>query len=118
MNIKLKKSEIKALRQLCTRDDSIAQLSAKLEAKPSFTSRVLDGLKKKGLVEFSKTGAMKIVRLSSASHAQYFKLLSDSRPQASIEEWLSGYAMDILVAALAGTEVTAKGEIGVVDVAG
>ncbi len=102
MIVQLKKSEIVALRQICQQEGSIKELSARLGAKPSFTSRVLDSLRKKGLVEFTQSGTMKIIRLSSASHAQHFKQLVDSRPEAKIEKWLSGYAMEILIATVGG----------------
>ena len=104
MALKLSKSEIRALRQICRQDGTVSGLAAKLGAKESFMSRVLRSLGEKGLVGVKKDGVKKTVQLSVASHAQNFKLLSDSRPDAKIEGWLSGFAMDILVVSEDGAE--------------
>jgi hypothetical protein len=44
-----------------------------------------------------KQGTEKKITLSSAAHAQAFQRLYQSRPNAKIEEWLSGRAMSILI---------------------
>lgn len=106
MALKLSKSEIRALRLICHQDSTVSGLAAKLGAKESFTSRVLRSLVEKGLVEAKKDGVKKTVSLSVASHAQNFKRLSDSRPDAKIENWLSGFAMDILVVSEAGAKTS------------
>ena len=106
MSLKLSKSEIRALRQVCRQEGTVSELAAKLGTKESFMSRVLRSLGEKGLVETKKDGVAKTVRLSVASHAQNFKLLSDSRPDAKIENWLSGFAMDILVVSADGAETS------------
>ncbi|VVB98795.1 Uncharacterised protein [uncultured archaeon] len=105
MYLKLSKSEIRALRLLCAQDASVGEMAARLKAKPSFASRILAGLLAKDLVLAEKKGTTKIFRLSSASHAQKFRQLSDSRPNAEIEEWLSGGAIDLLVVANGGVEI-------------
>jgi len=76
-----------------------------MKAKPSFASRILASLLSKGLVLAEKKGTTKIFRLSPASHAQKFKQLSDSRPNANIEDWLSGGAVDLLVVVAGGVEM-------------
>ena len=102
MNIKFTKSEVKALRQLCQESGNAGQLAHNLGMKNSFTSRIISSLKKKGLVEVKGDGNRKIIQLSIASHAQNFKALSDSRSDAKIENWLSSYAMDILIVSASG----------------
>ncbi len=118
MNIGLSKSEILTLRQTYQQSSSMSELARRLEVKPSFISRVVRKLEAKGLVQINKVsvkildmdsehvkGAVllprahfqKLVFQSMASHAQYFKDLADSRPEGKIENWLSGYAIDILI---------------------
>ncbi|MFH1306484.1 MAG: winged helix-turn-helix domain-containing protein [Candidatus Micrarchaeota archaeon] len=104
MNIKLSKSEVLALCRLCTRPASASQLSQKLGSEASSVSRTIAALKEKGLIDIDKAGTTKTIRLSMASHAQRFKLLYDSRPNAKIEKWLSGYAMDILISISDGAD--------------
>ncbi len=99
MTIKLSKIEILALRALSQEDFSAGKLAEKLGAKPSFVSRVLKSLAAKGLATIEKQATLRIARLSTASHAQAFKKLSDSRMASRMEDWLSGYAMGILVVA-------------------
>jgi len=106
MPLKLSKSEIRALREVCLQECTVSELAVLLGKKESFMSRVLRSLAEKGLVEIKKEGVKKIVRLSVASHAQTFKLLSDSRPDAKIEKWLSGFALDILVVSADGAETS------------
>ncbi len=110
MNTKLSKSEVKALRQLCREGGNAGQVAHSLGMKNSFTSRILARLKEKGLIDVKTEGSQKIIQLSVASHAQNFKQLSDSRPEAKIEKWLSGYAMDILIVSVGGatTELVLK----------
>ncbi len=102
MIIGFSKPEIKALRQICQREGTQGQLAAKLQVTQGFVSQILQKLAEKGIIDIRKEGVKKIVRLSTASHAQNFKLISDSRRDAKIENWLSGYAMDILVGIQAG----------------
>lgn len=106
MSIKLSKMEIIALRQLCQENLPAGKLAKNLTAKPSFISRVLKSLEGRGLVLLEKQGTSRIARLSPASHAQAFKKLSDSRPNSKIENWLCGYAMDILAIASEGAETS------------
>ena len=91
---------------MCHHGGTISELAAKLGTKESFMSRVVRSLVEKGLVETKKEGVTKTVRLSVASHAQNFKLLSDSRPDAKIENWLSGFAIDILIVSADGAETS------------
>ncbi len=98
MNLKLSKIEIIALRKLCMKSYSAGELAQELHVKRSFVSRLAKKLEGKGLVQVRKEGASRIMGLSPASHAQNFKKLSDSRPDAKIKKWLSGAAIGILVA--------------------
>ena len=103
MSIKLSKTEILALCQLCAQPASASQLSKKLGAA-SAVSRTISTLREKGIIDIEKAGTAKILKLSMASHAQRFKLLYDSRPNARIEKWLCGYAMDILISCPDGAQ--------------
>jgi len=94
MNLKLSKNELIALEKLCNNDFSIGQLAEELKKKESYVSRLVKMLEGKGLayrVENRK------IALSPASHAQSFKKLYLSRPEARVEEWLSGHAIGILI---------------------
>ncbi len=102
MNIKLSKLEIRALCKICQNPASASQLSDQLGAKASSASRIIAKLKEKGLIDTEKAHTTKTIKLSIASHAQRFKLLFDSRPEAKIEIWLSGYATDILISCADG----------------
>ncbi|MCX6777294.1 MAG: MarR family transcriptional regulator, partial [Candidatus Micrarchaeota archaeon] len=93
MWLNLSKSEVLALERICISRLSPGQLAESLGKKGSFVSRVLRKLEEKGLV----TREGREIRLSPASHAQKFKNLFDSRPNAKIEEWLCGNAMDVLI---------------------
>jgi predicted transcriptional regulator len=98
MNIKLSRKEVLALCQLCQGPASASQLSASLSIKPSSLSRIIASLKEKGLIDVEKNGTTKTMELSMLSHAQRFKLLYDSRPKVKFEDWLSGYAVEVLIA--------------------
>ena len=89
---------------VCGREGSLRELAGLLKAKESFLSRIVAGLARKGLVVVERRGTSKIVRLSPASHAQAFKKLSDSRPDAQIDQWLSGHAIGVLITASDGAE--------------
>lgn len=91
------------MKLLCGSDLYAKDLANKLGAKSSFVSRLLGSLEMKGLVSTDKQDAGKLVKLSPASHAQLFKRLYESRPEAQVESWLSGRALDVLVV-LAGRE--------------
>ena len=97
MLLKLSKSEILALRLLCRQDTTVGGLASQLKAKNSFASRIANSLEGKGLITIEKQRTTKTIRLSPASHAQDFKKLSDSRPDAGIEEWLSGMAIGAMI---------------------
>ncbi|MEK6843674.1 MAG: MarR family transcriptional regulator, partial [Candidatus Micrarchaeota archaeon] len=82
-----------ALEQFCKGSLDAGQLAQKLDKKSSFISRVLKKLQEKGLV----TRSGREISLSIAAHAQAFKKLHDSRPNAKIEEWLLGNSMSALL---------------------
>lgn len=105
MSLKFSEIEIRALRSLCSSDASAGELAARLRVKKSFVSRVLTKLEEKGIILGEKRGTTKVIMLSPASHAQNFKRLSDSRPNVKMEEWLRGWAIDVLVIALEGVEI-------------
>lgn len=104
MVLKISKKEMKALCLLCQAEATAGRLAEKLGVKKSFLSRILHSLEEKGLVAFERNGTSKIVRLSPASHAQNFKRLFDSRPNAHLENWLSGIAIDILIVSENGAD--------------
>lgn len=109
MLLSLSKSEIAVLKVLCTGGFSVSSLAGGLSVKPSFVSRVLSSLKAKGLVVVAeKQGTRLLVGLSPASHAQLFKQLFQSRPNAGIESWLSGRALDVLVVVAVEQGATSK----------
>jgi predicted transcriptional regulator len=97
MKLSLSKLEILTLEQLCSGPKTAKSLSEILHAKPSFVSRVMTSLKEKNLVLIEKKEKQKVVSLSVTSHAQAFKRLYESRPDAKIEHWLSGMTIDILI---------------------
>ncbi|MFH1306819.1 MAG: hypothetical protein ABIH83_04175 [Candidatus Micrarchaeota archaeon] len=99
MLLKLSKPEMLLLKQLCAQTLTPGQLAKLLNLKKSFIARILHSLSEKGLILASKQGTAKQIRLSPASHAQNFKKLSDSRPDAKMELWLCSKAMDILILA-------------------
>ncbi len=103
MWLNLSKNEILTLEALCKDSQSPGELAGKLGKKGSFVSRVLGKLDEKGLIARER----REIKLSPASHAQNFKILFDSRPNAKIEDWLRGNAMDVLILmtnSLEGTE--------------
>jgi len=93
MNLKLSKNEIFVLEKLCSNEYSVGELARELEMKGSYVSRLVKTLEEKGLVYHTEKRKM---ALSPASHAQSFKRLYFSRPQARIEEWLCGYSTGVL----------------------
>ncbi|MBU1197963.1 helix-turn-helix domain-containing protein [Candidatus Micrarchaeota archaeon] len=93
------KTELFALEALCVGEQTPKGLAVALRKNASFVSRVLGKLEEKGLI--LRNG--RLVKLSPAGHAQAFKRLYDSRPNAKIEEALWGSAMDVLLI-LAGSE--------------
>ncbi|MEM3555972.1 MAG: helix-turn-helix domain-containing protein [Candidatus Micrarchaeia archaeon] len=93
MWLNFSKLEILALKRLCAGTSTPGQLSEELGKKNSLISRMLNKLEEKGLVVRE---GRKVV-LSPASHAQSFKKMLDSRPNAKIEEWLSGNSMSVLL---------------------
>jgi predicted transcriptional regulator len=101
MALKISKSEILLMRELCKGERRLPQLSGNLGMKKSFLSRVLSGLKEKGLVCVERRERSATAMLSPASHAQIFKKLSDSRVNSRIEKWLAGAAIDMLIEATA-----------------
>jgi len=98
MNLNFSKKEVLALEVLCSESLSAGEIARKLGAKKSLVSRILRSLGEKGLALFEKKGTKKMIRLSPAAHARAFMRLFGSRPSAKIEEWLSGRAMDVLLA--------------------
>ncbi len=101
MALKISKSELRLLRELCRSERQPSGLSKALNMKKSFVSRVLGSLRKKGFISEEERGGKTTVSLSPASHAQVFKKLSDSRGNSRIEKWLAGAAIDILIGVLA-----------------
>ncbi|MEK6924306.1 MAG: winged helix-turn-helix domain-containing protein [Candidatus Micrarchaeota archaeon] len=97
--LKLSVLELRALSVLSESPKAVGQLAASLGASKSLASRVARSLQDKGLASASKEGVKKMVCISEAAHAQAFKRLLQSRPNARIEEWLSGFALDVLVVA-------------------
>jgi len=91
--------ELELLQVLCRGSASAGGLAEKLKKKNSFISRALRRLEQKGMV--TKSG--REISLSQTVHAQGFKRLYDSKPNAEIEGWLCSSAMDTLIA-LAGFE--------------
>ncbi len=98
MNLKLSVSEILALEQICTRNQSVTDLATALGKKKSFVSRVLRSLSEKRLAFGEKAGTKKTFSpaMMTAS-GQAFQKLFESRPDAKIEGWLSGSAIDVLI---------------------
>jgi len=105
MKTNLSEYELRVLRVLCQHDASAGELAVQLKVKNSFASRKLSSLESKGLILTEKRGTTKLIKLSPASHAQNFKKLSDSRPNANIEQWLSGFALDLLMLISNGIEM-------------
>jgi len=93
------KIEILVLQKLCEASASPGAIAAALGKKGSFISRAIARLLEKGMVEKNR----REISLSQAAHAQSFKRLYDSRPNAKIEKWLCKSAMDALIV-LAGFE--------------
>ncbi len=85
--------EILVLERLCEGSASPGKLAQALGKKNSFISRTIMKLLQKGMLE--KNGHE--LSLSSAAHAQSFKKLFDSRPNAKIENWLCSSTMDVLI---------------------
>ena len=100
VKLKLTKPELRALRYICNHEGSASQLADSMGVKRSFFTRITRSLEDNGLIQKTKLGTQKIVSLSTSNHAQTFKQLSDSKPDMKIENWLSGYAISILVTAL------------------
>ncbi|MFA5930321.1 MAG: helix-turn-helix domain-containing protein [Candidatus Micrarchaeia archaeon] len=96
MNLKLSKNEIIALEKLCTNEYTVGELARELKMKGSYASRLVKALEEKGLAYHTEK---RKVALSPASHAQGFKKLYLSKPQARMEEWLCGHSIGILVLA-------------------
>lgn len=101
MYLKFSKNEILALERFCAKDFSVGELAAGLGKKESYASRLVAGLERKGLVYRKES---RIIALSPSSHAQSFKELYISRPDAKIEGWLSGYSIAVLVLSSFGGE--------------
>ncbi len=94
MWLNFSKIEIMILEWLCEGSASPGELTVSLGKKNSFISRALGKLIEKGMA--SKSGHA--VSLSASAHAQGFKKLYDTRPNAKIENWLCGSSMDVLIA--------------------
>lgn len=105
--IKLGVLELKALSALVEEGASVGGLAERLGASAGLASRAVSGLLDKGFVVVSREGVRKLVSLSDAGHARAFKRLMQSRPNAGVEEWLSGSALDVLVVA-SGSEGAAR----------
>jgi len=98
MELNLSKHEIMVLKQLCSGDQLAINLSKTLNINKSFLSRIIKKLEGKDLVIAEKrTKEGRLIKLSGLNHAQSFKRLFESKPNAKIEEWLSGSAMDVLI---------------------
>ena len=105
MLLKISEKELLVLEQLTLGDASAGELATALAIKQSSLSRLLKSLLEKGLVLIERKGASRVAELSPASHAQGFKRLFESRPIARIEQWLSGKALGVLVAASQGSGI-------------
>ncbi len=93
MYLKFSKYEFIALEKLCSGPLPTGELAKQMGKKDSYISRLAKTLIAKGLIVKQDNK----LQLSDASHAQSFKLLYQSRPNAKIENWLSGYGMAILI---------------------
>lgn len=100
--LKLSKLELRALSAVITGGgSSVKGLAFRQKVSLGLASRAATSLERKGFVKSLKTGASKFKELSDSRHAQEFKRLLQSRPNASLD-WLSGFGIEILV--LAGGE--------------
>ena len=100
MLLRLTKQEALALTHLCRGPSTVSGLASSLGAGESFASRLVHSLEEKGLAAAERKGVGKTVRLSDLPHAQAFRRLYDSRPQARIEEWVSGHSIEVLIVLL------------------
>ena len=97
MLIKLSKQEVRALKALCTTSLASGDLAKKLEISPGMATRTAQSLEKKALITVEKDAQSKILGLSLAQHAQALKRFYESRPNAKIEDWLSGPTIELLI---------------------
>jgi DNA-binding transcriptional ArsR family regulator len=97
MLIKLSKQEIRALGVLCTTSLAIGELAKKLSVSPGMANRLAKSLEKKALIDAKDESQSKILSISFAQHAQTFKRFYETRPDAKIEEWLAGPAIELLI---------------------
>lgn len=105
MSIKLSKTEVVLLENACRNSGNLAGLASASGLKLSFASRVVKSLEGKGMLQSNRGAEGKVIELSPASHAQAFKELYFSRPNAGIEAWLSGKALDVLASIGEGASV-------------
>jgi predicted transcriptional regulator len=99
MLLKLSKIEIKTCLTLFSKDSpiTVAELANELKIKQSFLSRVLKKLIEKDLIICKKIGREKYIQNSDKNHSQKLKDINNLRPNCNIGEWLSGYAIEVLV---------------------
>src|SRR3989338_3353444 len=97
MLIKLSKQEIRALEVLSTTSPAVGELAKALGVSPGMASRLAKSLEKKALITVKDEAQSKILDLSLAQHAQAFKRFYETRPNAKIEQWLAGPAIELLI---------------------
>ena len=97
VKLKLSRHEVLALIKLMEKPMKVSELADSLKVKRSFASRLVKDLEGKDFIIAKKEWNQKTISLSQYDHVESFKKLYNSRPDAHIEDWLSGTAMDILI---------------------
>ncbi len=97
MKLGLSKLEIKVLQNLCRNPSTVTSLARAMSISKSLVSKVVKQLTALNLVRIERKGTEKVINLSFSSHAEVFRSLYFSRPNAKIENWLSGKTIETLI---------------------
>jgi len=89
------KTELRTLRELSS-GMSISRLSEELDYSLSYTSELVKGLEKKGLVESRKEGRNRLVSPSESKTTELYRSITQEYSHVDWEELLSGKATEIL----------------------
>lgn len=108
MKLSLSKSELLVLKKLCDGESTPSTLAEALGFKESFVSRLLKTLDEKGMITTKQQGTSKKIMLCASKDGQSFKQMYTYRRNSRIEDWLSGYSLELLIIAGGYSEMNAS----------